>query len=279
MSNFKDFVAPAGLAEARAELLRLGADAHVVAGGTSLLFMTLKEPKVAVDLSRAGLSYIRERGDGFAVGAMTSIAEIRACRVPGWVLHEVAGRFVTQQMRNQSTLGGNIARVFAWADFPVALLALGASVAIQGEAERVLFADEFFKGQPARLFQGGDLLAEVRVPSLKPGQGFGYHKQTRVSADFSQGTAAALLQIEDGVIESARVALGASVPLPVRLPEVESALVGKAATGETCRAAAAGLSERTWRSVAGFKPDYIRHIAEVAIADALSTALARALGR
>jgi CO/xanthine dehydrogenase FAD-binding subunit len=100
-----------------------------LAGASSLLFLRHKEPKTAVDLSRAGPGrHPSGGGDGFAIGAMTSIDELR--RPCGGRLGAGPGgpaNFVTQQVRNMSTLGGNIVRVFAWADFPVALLALGAS--------------------------------------------------------------------------------------------------------------------------------------------------------
>ena len=272
MSMFKDFLVPASFDEARAELQRLGPEGVPVAGATSLLFMKHREPKVAVDLSRAGLAGIRADGDGFVIGAMSTITALREHRADGWVLDRVAGHFVTQQIRNQSTLGGNIVRVFAWADFPVALLALNATMVIRNDEEKRVGADEFFAGQPVRLLKAGDLLVSVVVPALKPGQGFGYHKQTRVSADFSQGTAAALLEVAGGKITAARVALGASVTFPCRLAGVEQALVGQKGSEKLFRAASAELGTRTWRTVAGFAPDYIQHIGQTAVADALAQA-------
>jgi CO/xanthine dehydrogenase FAD-binding subunit len=269
MRLFKDFVVPGSLDEARAELKRLGPEGMPLAGATSLLFMRHKEPRVAVDLSRAGLSGLVAEADHFVIGAMTSITALREYRAEGWVLDQVAGRFVTQQIRNQSTLGGNIVRVFAWADFPVALLALGASMTIRGDEERRVLADEFFNGQPVRLLKTGDLLASVIVPAVKPGQGFGYHKQTRVSADFSQGTAAAWLEVEGGKIKAARVALGASLTFPCRLAAVEQAVLGQKGGEKLFREAATHLGERSWRTVAGFAPDYIKHIGQVAVSDAL----------
>lgn len=269
MRMFKDFVSPSSLEEARAELKRLGPDGMAVAGASSLLFLRQKEPKVAVDLSRAGLAGIRAEGDGFVVGAMTTIDALRRHRAAGWVLDRVAARFVTQQVRNMSTVGGNIVRVFAWADLPVALLALQATMTIRGDAPQTVAAGEFFNGQPARLFKTGDLLASVQVPALRPGQGFGYHKQTRVSADFSQATAAVLLDVEGKRITGARVALGAAVSFPCRLQGVEAALAGKSGGEKMLREAAAHLGERNWRSVAGFSQEYIRHVAQVAVGDAL----------
>ena len=269
MSLFKDFVVPTSLDDARPQLKRLGPEAFPLAGGTSLLFLKHREPKVAVDLSRAGLSGICADGGTFVIGAMTHITSMREHRAEGWVLDRVAAQFVTHQIRNQATLGGNIVRVFAWADFPSALLALGATLLIRGDEEQRVGADEFFSGQPVRLLKTGDLLVGVVVPALQAGQGFGYHKQKRVSSDFSQGTAAAFLEVAKGKITAARVALGASVTFPCRLAGVEQALVGQRGSAKLFREAAAQLGERTWRTVAGFTPDYIKHIGQVAVGDAL----------
>lgn len=276
MSMFKDFVIPTSVEEARAALKQLGPEGVPLAGATSCLFLRHKEPKVAVDLSRAGLGGIREAGGVFAIGAMSTVDALRRHRAPGWVLDRVAARFVTQQVRNISTLGGNVARVFAWADFPVALLALEASLTVQGDAVRAYAASEFFDGQPARRLNVGDLLTEIRVPALRPGLGFGYHKQVRVSADFSQATAAAVVELRENYLARVRVALGAAVPMPLRLTEVENALVGTRWSAATVRAACAEIRARTWRSVAGFAPDYIEHVAKVAVGDALVQACTEA---
>lgn len=272
MSTFKDFVMPDSLASARTALKELGVDGMPVAGATSLSFLRHKEPKVAVDLSRAGLAGIRNVGGAFEVGAMTHISALREKKADGWVLDRVAHRFVTQQLRNMCTLGGNITRVFAWCDFPVALLALDASVRIASDEPRVVDVVDFFNGQPVRLLKAGDLVESVRVPALAPGEGFGYRKHVRVEADFSQATSAAWLRVEGGVIKAARVALGASIPMPVRLPAVEQVLVGQKGAARLFKEAASKIGTRTWRSVAGFTQEYISHLAGVAVADAIADA-------
>lgn len=278
MRMFKDYVVPASLDEARAALKRLGDEGMPLAGASSLLFLRHKEPKVAVDLSRAGLGGIRPEGGAFSIGAMVTIDDLRRYAAAGWVLDRVALHFVTQQVRNMSTLGGNIVRVFAWADFPVALLALDATMTVRGDTPRSIGADEFFNGQPARLLKSGDLLVGVQVPALKPGEGFGFRKQRRTSADFSQATAAVWLRVEGGTVAEARVALGAAVTFPARLKGVEAALVGKKGGERVFRDAAAQVGERNWRSVAGFSPEYIQHVAHVTLADALSQAWTEAAG-
>ena len=59
---------------------------------------------------------------------------------------------------------------------------------------------------------------------------------------------------------------------------VEAALAGKAGSEKLFREVSADLGERSWRSVAGFTPDYIQHVATVAVDDALSRAWSEASG-
>lgn len=271
--QFVDFRIARTLDEARAQLKELGPAGFPVAGGTSLVFIGGDETRTAVDISRLDLGGIRPQGGGFAIGATTRIAELRRFHADGWVLDRVARRFVTQQIRNTVTLGGNISRLFPWSDFPVALLALDAEIEVAGDTVRALPAGEFFRGQTTRLFGAGELIREIRVPRLAAGSGFGYRKVTRTESGFSLFTAAAVLAGEGGRITSARVVAGAALPLPRRLSELEGKLVGQAG-GEAlfqaaAREVAAGMA---WTGKAGCSDEYAGRLAAVELADALTEA-------
>ena len=274
-----DFHRPGSLQEARAILKRLGPGGLPVAGGTSLVFTSEKDEKVAVDINRLGLEGIRRVNDEFHIGAATRLVALQKHHEAGWVLDRVAVHLASQQIRNMSTLGGNIARVFPWADFPVALLALGAVMVVMGDAERGIPADEFFSSQPARLFQSGDLLAAVKIPALGAGQGFGYSEQTQTSMGFSLVTAAAMLEVDGSTVKSARVAVGAGVPFPCRVAAVEQAIIGKRGNEQAFKdAAAAGMAGLKFKSGADMSEEFIGHLAQVAVADALTEAWTLAKG-
>ena len=274
-----DFVLPASLAEAREALLKLGPAGLPLAGATALMFQQGDQPATAVDLTRCGLSGITRANGSFHLGAATPIAALQDFRADGWVLDRVADSFVTQQIRNQSTVGGNVVRVFPWSDFAVALQALDCGFVIEGAAPRRLGSDEYFKGQPARLYQPGDLLIRIEVPAVGPGEGFGYHKQTCATAGFSRTTAAAWLKVAGGKIQAARVALGAAVPLPQRLRELETALVGQPAREREVREAVGpALTGLKPVATAGFSREYLGHLATVVVGDVLAQALRMAGG-
>jgi carbon-monoxide dehydrogenase medium subunit len=272
-----DFKIPARLDEALALLRNLGPAGLPVAGATSLVFIPEDEPKTAVDLNRIGLDGIRRENGTFLIGAASRVAALQKHASPGWVLDRVAVTLASQQIRNESTLGGNICRVFPWSDFPAPLLALGAVMVIRGGQEKEMTADEFFSSQPARLFRSGDLLTQVRVPALVPGMGFGYRKVRQTATGFSLVTAAAFLRVEGGAVSSARVALGGGVPFPTRCAAVEQALAGKKVSEALFREAAGqGLAGQKFKESAGLSTEYIGRLAAVTLGDVLMEAWTQA---
>ena len=282
--RINDFIIPDSMDEARAALKKLGSSALPVAGATAMRFFAEKSSRTAVCITRLGLDGISrlDNGKAFRVGAATTLAGLMEYGADGWVLDRVARRVATQQVRNISTIGGNIARVFPWADLPVALLVLDAGMTILGDGgERTLTADEYFKSQPARLFKDGELLTAVSVPAVAAGEGagFGYHKEVRTAAGFSMMTAAARIKLDAGVIKSARVAAGAVISFPRRLADLEQKLSGTPADGSGIQQAvaesAAGVS---WKGKEGMSDEYAAHLAGVILGDVLAQALVEAKG-
>ena len=275
-----EFIRPASLPAARDNLRELGPKGMALAGGTALHFMQDHTPVTAVDITRLGLSYIRPDGDFYRIGATTPLSDIQRYRAPRWAMHEICRRIATHQIRNVSTIGGNVCRVFPWADLPVVLLAMNARMVVYSGQDEELPADEYFKTQPAKRFLHGDLLKEVKVPSLKAHHGFGSVKVVRTSAAFSMVTVAVVLELVGQNIQSARVAAGSAIPFPRRLPEVEAALTWKEAVPEVFKEAAAKAgADAPWRGREGMTPEYSRHLAEVSIYDALERAATFARGR
>lgn len=275
-----EFLRPASLPAARDNLRELGPKGMALAGGTALHFMQDHTPVTAVDITHLGLSYIRPEGDFYRIGATTPLADIQRYRAPRWALHEICRRIATHQIRNVSTIGGNICRVFPWADLPVVLLAMNARMVVYAGHDQELAADAYFKTQPAKRYLKGDLLKEVKVPALMAHHGFGSVKVVRTAAAFSMVTIACVLELDGANIKSARLAAGSAIPFPRRLPSVEAALVGReAATAVFQEAAGKGGTDAPWRSREGMSAEYSRHLAEVSILDALERAATFARGR
>jgi xanthine dehydrogenase YagS FAD-binding subunit len=116
MPNF-ELLKPARLADALALLDRRGADIWKMAGGNDSLDWfkdRVKRPKVVMDLGGiAELKGIRETADRIEIGALTTLAEIansKLIREKFKVLADAAGRVASPQIRNASTLGGNVSQ-------------------------------------------------------------------------------------------------------------------------------------------------------------------------
>ena len=70
-----EFIRPASLSAARDNLRELGPKGMILAGGTALHFMQDHTPVTAVDITRLGLSYIKQEGNFYDIGATTPLAE------------------------------------------------------------------------------------------------------------------------------------------------------------------------------------------------------------
>ncbi|MGE5616950.1 MAG: FAD binding domain-containing protein [Bacillota bacterium] len=146
-------------------------DARYLAGGQSLLptmRLRLSSPSDLIDLAGiAELRGIRREGDAIQVGAMTAHAEVASSReiastIPA--LAELASLIGDRQVRNRGTLGGSVANNDPAADYPAAVLALGATV---NTAKRKIPADEFFKGLFETALSPGELIASITFPVPK----------------------------------------------------------------------------------------------------------------
>jgi CO/xanthine dehydrogenase FAD-binding subunit len=256
--------------------------AFVIAGGTSLGFMkSSRDNKIAINISKLPLRFVSKEGKGFRIGALSTIDDLMKYNEEGWALGKVAVKMSAQQIRNVSTLGGNIARLFYWSDFPVSLLVLDGVIAITGEREKTIPAEAFFKKQPVNMLaEESSLITSVEIKSVAKDAGFGYHKETRTSPAFSSLTAAAFLKTHKGVISDARVAVSACVHMPQRLYDIERQLVGmKAEPNELKKLVLSEIDNLFFIPKEGMTEEYCRNLAKVRVVDVITEAVIEATGR
>jgi xanthine dehydrogenase YagS FAD-binding subunit len=151
-------------------------------------------------------------------------------------------------------------------DVAVALVALDARARIRGRnGERMLRIEELFLlpgDRPERetSLAAGELIAAIEVPITPWARRSGYLKvRDRASFEFALVSAAAALEIEDGLIRTARIAAGGVGTKPWRLTACEAALVGAPPSEATFRAAAACAADGARPlSGNGFKLELLR---------------------
>jgi carbon-monoxide dehydrogenase medium subunit len=233
-----------------------GEDAKLLAGGQSLIplmKLRLAVPATLVDLGRVeGLSYIREEGDGFAIGALTQHAELArsdVLRSRCAVLAEAASEIGDPQVRNRGTIGGSLAHADPHGDLPAVVVALGGEVVAVGpDGERTIPAREFFQGYLTTALEPAEVLTEVRVPAV---QQSAYEKFNRRAQDWALVGCAAV--VRDGTETVAWTGVGS----------------GPALAEGDWRAAAQQLEPAG--DLSG-SPEYKRHLAGVLAARALARA-------
>jgi carbon-monoxide dehydrogenase medium subunit len=125
----------------------------------------LASPKAIIDLSRVTeLRGIEQKGNALVIGAMTTHADVAGSSVvrsaiPALV--DVAGLIGDPHVRHRGTIGGSVANNDPAADYPAALLALGATVTTN---KRDIKADDFFNGLFATALQDGEIITRVSFP-------------------------------------------------------------------------------------------------------------------
>jgi len=218
-------------------------DAVLVAGGTiAVPDLTLGTGRrtTAVALSRlhAGLDAIAVDGDVVTLGAMTRLSALERDRRLA-VLAPVLAAIGSPTLRNSATVGGNFFVAGPYGDLAVALVALGATCTIVGpDGEAIRPAEAVAADGLAR----GSVLAAVSFRLPAPGS-FRFRKAARRRLNSASiATVAAVVVEANGVVESARIALGGVAPRPCRAPSAEAALVGRPL--DTASAEAAGVAAR-----------------------------------
>ena len=158
----------------------------------------------------------------------------------------------------------------------VALAALDAVIHVRGATgERAIAFDDFYllPGQtPAHetVLEPGDLIVGVELPEIPFAKKSHYLKvRDRESYEFALASAAAALEIRDGTIVQARLALGGVATKPWRAYEAEKVLKGAKADAATfAKAAEAELQSAHASPFNGFKIDLAKRTIVRALSDA-----------
>ncbi len=208
---------------AAVEVLKQRPDAKLLGGGQSLLpvmKLGLAAPSDLVTLSGvAELRGIRRDGATLEIGAATThaqVAESADVRAAIPALADLAVHIGDPQVRNRGTIGGSLAHNDPGADYPAAVLALGATVVTD---RRTIPADDYFLGLYQTALAPDEVIRAVRFPfPEKAAYAKFHHPASRFAlvgvfvARGPQGT---------------RVAVTGAGPGVFRVPEMEKALAAR----------------------------------------------------
>jgi carbon-monoxide dehydrogenase medium subunit len=203
-----------------AKLAKKG-DAKFLSGGMTLIpamKTRLASPSDLVDLAHIGaLKGIKVSGKTVTIGAATTHADVAADEKLNKAVPAVgylAGHIGDPHVRNSGTIGGSIANNDPAADYPSALLALGATIVTN---KREIAADKFFTGLFETALKDGEIVTAV---SFSPPAKAGYAKFPNPASRYAI-TGVFVAKSKDGV----RVAVtGAGESGVFRAKEIEAAL-------------------------------------------------------
>jgi carbon-monoxide dehydrogenase medium subunit len=281
---------PRSVADAVA-LLRAHDSAKLLAGGQSLLPVMkfdLADPSDLVSLAGVGtLREIRFDGGELVIGALATHDEVSTSpevrrRIPA--LADLAGGIGDAQVRNRGTIGGSIAHADPAADYPAAVLALGATIETD---RRRIAADDFFTGLFTTALAADEIVTAVRFPV--PERAAYVKFPHRASKYAVVGVMVAKLASPGSAAGGAaggavRVAVTGAGPKVFRLPALEAALAASFspdAAGDTgaggpaggSAAGAAAVAPADLRSDGEASPEYLAHLVTVMARRAIQACL------
>ena len=219
------------------ELLRLRAahpQALIAAGTTDVgLWVTKQHRRFGqiIDVTRVTELRRIERGaHSLSIGAAASLTEaFDALAESRPQLKPFFDRFAGLPVRESGTLGGNVANGSPIGDSMPLLIALGATLVLAStRGERTLPIEDFYLAYRKTALAPDEVLARIEVPQPTPHEWLRADKiSKRFEDDISAVCLAVALQVEDGVIHSARIGAGGVAAVPARAMQTEAALAGQ----------------------------------------------------
>ena len=228
-----EYARPRDLDEALA-LRAAHPDWMLLAGGTDLMVNANHRPVPAgiLDIWRLpGLGEIRASSDAVVIGAGATWYEVEThpAILERWHPLTLAAREIgALQIQARGTLGGNVGNSSPVGDSLPVLLAMDAELelaSVRGR-RRVPYKD-FCTGYKKTVLAPDELIVSATLPAPTANMRVTWRKVgTRRAQSISKVMGSAAIVVEDGVISSARVALGAVADRPIRIAAVEDAVRG-----------------------------------------------------
>jgi len=223
----------------------------VLAGGTDLLVklrMDMIEPDLMIDIKRIpAMNEINKTATGFKIGSAVSGRQLGASKAlikawPGVV--EATNLIGSDQIQGRCTMVGNLCNASPAADSVPAMIAAGAKAVVVGKAKRRTVAVENIVTGPGQTsLAKGEIIEAITLPKRPAKSGDAYLRFIpRTEMDIAVVGVAVSLTCKRGVIDSARVSLGAVAPTPLLVKEAAAAIIGTKLDKEALENLAAACS-------------------------------------
>ncbi len=235
-----EYVVPLSVGEA-VEALSESPEARVIAGGTDLMVGMRAghvRPTRLVDITRIQeLIGISTQNGSLRIGAATKIDEILhhpTVRSEYPALVDAGQLLGGWQIQNMATLAGNLCNASPAAEMSGPLLVLDAEVEVMGPSgERRIPLGEFWTGPGKTVLEPAEILTTIVIPGKVSGRLSAYQRvDIRHSVDIALVSSAVGVELSEGKVQLARIALGAVAPTVIRVTAAEAYLQGRTLSEE-----------------------------------------------
>ncbi|GAC17579.1 xanthine dehydrogenase small subunit [Paraglaciecola arctica] len=208
--------------------------ANVFAGSTDLALQVTQQLQSFDKLIALGampeLNQLIEQQHGLLIGAALPFGKIESSLLKHFPqLSELLWRFAATPIRNQASLGGNVANASPIGDMPPALLALNAIIHVDnGQQKRTIAASEFFLDYRKTALKTSEWIESIFIPFTAPTNLVrAYKVSKRYEDDISAVCAVFNAQVVDGKVQKIDCGFGGVAAIPASVPTLNTQLQGK----------------------------------------------------
>ena len=223
-------------------------EAHLLAGGTDLALEVTQFHKQLNTLIYLGnvtdMKVVSVFEDRIEIGSALPLSDcysVLAKEYPdfGELLH----RFASLQIRNQGTLGGNIANASPIGDSPPLLIALNAKIQLRcGQESRKINIEDYFLDYKKTVRKSSEFIEKIIVPRQAKSLFKAYKISKRLDDDISAVCLGINVTVKENTIINARAAFGGMAAIPKRATHCETALIGHIFNKDTFESACHALT-------------------------------------
>ena len=223
-------------------------DSHIFSSATDLGVQINKDriaPQKKMSLNLIPELYEISVNDGLVhVGAKVSLTQL------GEFFEDHAEEFsrflhifASPQIKNKGTLVGNIVNGSPIGDTLPVMLVLEAQLSLSGKQHRVVEMNKFYKGYKQMDLADDEIVTKVLIPLPKDEVFKAYKVSKRKDLDISAVNASFRLRLDQGKIADVKIAYGGVGPTVLRMPALESELIGKPFDEQTIEAASKKIKD------------------------------------
>ncbi len=229
-------------------------------GGVHLAGKKLTNTTNFICLDKLPLRYVNKEEEYIKIGSLTDynfVAQQMNKISPGHILTKSLGKAATEPLRNRITIGGSLRLAPNWSDLIGPLVALEATVKLEGNNSGVFPVIDYLKNHELKQ---GALITEVQFPAANWNSW--YYREGMVENDHPAFTITILTKQNESLLEDIAIAITGHTKRFMRAEAIESQLIGNDAGQVDLKGITKGLDVK-FPAVKGMSAEYLKHLAEI----------------